>query len=245
MIKILGICGSPRNGNSKFLLEEALDSAKLVDQDVEVEYYSIRGKMISGCVMCQACEKDGVCVIKDDYNELLQKWIEADVILYSVPVFHMGIPAQLKAFMDRLGNSLFGRYANNFPTNAITLPKSLKVIGAIAQGAHVFSGQEHTITDIINHTLIMGCVPVTGDMWECYIGAGGWTCNDIGRNALKKQSEDGMEDALVAVRASRSLAKRAVEMAMILRAGAIGMQEYLGKEPIYKPFVDRANDIRE
>ncbi|MBK5262261.1 MAG: flavodoxin family protein [Peptostreptococcaceae bacterium] len=245
MIKVLGICGSPRNGNSKFLLEEALDSAKLVGQEVEVEYYSIRGKKISGCIQCQACEKDGICIIKDDYHELLQKWVEADVILYSVPVYHMGIPAQLKAFMDRLGNSLFGRYVNNFPADAATLPKSLKTIGAIAQGAHIFSGQEHTITEIINHSLIMGCVPVTGDMWECYIGVGGWTSNEIRRDSLEKQAEEGKTDALVAVRASRSLAKRAVEMAMILRAGALGTQEYLRKEPIYKPFVDRANEIRE
>lgn len=162
MIKVLGICGSPRNGNSKFLLEEALDSAKLSSEEVEVDYLSIRGKKIGGCVMCQACEKDGKCILKDDYDEFLQKWIKADVILYSVPVYHMGMPAQLKAFLDRLGNSLFGRYAGNFPPDAVTLPKSLKVIGAIAQGAHIFSGQEHTITDIINHALIMGCVPVAG-----------------------------------------------------------------------------------
>ncbi len=120
--------------------------------------------------MCQACAKDGECIIKDDFQELLEKWIEADVILYSVPVYHMGMPAQLKAFLDRLGNSLFGRYVKNFSPDAVTLPRSLKVIGSIAQGAHIFSGQEHTITDLINHALIMGCVPVTGDMWEAYIG---------------------------------------------------------------------------
>ncbi len=114
MIKVLGICGSPRVGNSKFLLEEALDSAKAVNDNVEVEYYSIRGKKFSGCVMCQACAKDGECIIKDDFQELLEKWIEADVILYSVPVYHMGMPAQLKAFLDRLGNSLFGRYVRIF-----------------------------------------------------------------------------------------------------------------------------------
>jgi|SRR5665647_767879 len=241
MIKVLGICGSPRNGNSKFLLEEALASVKLLGLDTDVEYYSIRGKTMAGCVMCQACEKDGICVIKDDFHELLEKWIGADVILYSIPVYHMGVPSQLKAFMDRLGNSLFGRYVDNFPATYVTLPKSLKVIGTIAQGAHIFSGQEHTITDMINHTLIMGCVPVAGDMWENYIGAGGWTGNDIRRDAIEKQSKEGKEDALVALRASCSLAKRAVEMSMILKAGALGAQKYLENDPVYKPFVDQVN----
>lgn len=244
MIKVLGICGSPRIGNSKFLLDEALDSAKSISDEVEAEYHSIRGKKISGCVMCQACEKDGQCIIKDDYQEMLQKWIEADVILYSIAVYHMGIPAQLKAFMDRLGNSLFGRYAGNFPKNAVTLPKSLKVIGAIAQGAHIFSGQEHTITDVINHALIMGCVPVAGDMWESYIGAGGWTYNEIGRDALKKQAEEGKLDAQVAVRASRTLARRAVEMAMILKYGGLAKQDVLSKDPTYIPFINRINEKR-
>ncbi len=244
MIKVLGICGSPRVGNSKFLLEEALDSAKFASEEIEVEYYSIRGKKIGGCVMCQSCEKDGQCIIKDDYHELLKKWIEADVILYSVPVYHMGIPSQLKAFIDRLGNSLFGRYVDNFPPYAVTLPKSLKVIGAIVQGAHVFSGQEHTITALINHALIMGCVPVAGDMWQSYIGAGGWTNNEIGRNALNKQAEEGNADAQVAVRASRTLAKRAVDMAVILKYGGLAKQDILVKDPSYIPFVNRINEKR-
>lgn len=242
MIKVLGICGSPRVGNSKFLLDEALEAAKGTGQDVEAEYYSIRGKKYSGCVACQGCEMDGECIIKDDYQDLLEKWMEADVILYSVPVYHMGMPAQLKAFLDRLGNSLFGRYAKNFSPESVTLPRSLKVIGSIAQGVHIFSGQEHTITDLINHALIMGCVPVTGDMWEAYIGAGGWTNNEIGRNALENQAKDGNIDALVAVRASRTLAKRAVEMAMILKSGGLQKQEYLKKDPVYVPFLDRLKE---
>lgn len=244
MIKVLGICGSPRLGNSKFLLEEALDYAKSISDEVETEYSSIRGKKISGCVACQACENDGQCIIRDDYQELLQKWIEADVIIYSVPVYHMGIPAQLKAFIDRLGNSLFGRYAGNFPKDAVTLPKSLKVIGAIAQGIHSVSGQEHTITDIINHAMIMGCVPVAGDMWESYTGAGAWTSNEIGKDALKKQNDEALFDARIAVKASRSLVKRAVEMAMILKQGGLAKQEALAKDPVYTPFINRINEKR-
>lgn len=244
MLKVLGICGSPRNGNSKFLLEQSLEAAESVSSEVEIEYCSIRGKKIGGCVMCQSCEKDGKCIIKDDFQELLEKWIAADVIIYSVPVYHMGMPAQLKAFIDRLGNSLFGRYVNNFSPDAVTLPKSLKVIGAIAQGAHLFSGQEHTITDIINHALIMGCVPVTGDMWQAYTGAGGWTYNENGKDAIKKQVEEGKNDAIVAVTASRTLAKRAVELAMILKNGGLAKQDFLSKDPIYKPFVDRINENR-
>ena len=109
----------------------------------------------------------------------------------------------------------------------------------MAQGSHVFSGQEHTITDIINHALIMGCVPVAGDMWESYIGAGGATYNEIERDALKKQVDGGKTDALVAVKASRSLAKRAVEMAVLLKYGGLAKLDYFSKDPTYIPFIKR------
>jgi len=241
MIKVLGISGSPRVGNSKYLLEEALKSAKSVGEEVETEYISIRGKKLGGCVMCQACEEDGECIIKDDFQEMSQKWIEADVVIYSVPVYHMGMPAQLKAFLDRLGNSFFGKYSGNFTEGKATLPKSLKVIGSIAQGAHVFSGQEHTLTDLINHALIMGCIPVTGDMWEAYIGAGGWTYNEVGRNSIEEQVKEGRTDALVALRASKSVAKRAVELSILLKNKDNQNLGFVKDNPVYQPYVDRFN----
>jgi multimeric flavodoxin WrbA len=243
MIKVLGICGSPRNGNSKFLLEQALNAAVLAGEafhvDVKTEYWTVRGKKISGCVACDGCMKDGMCIIKDDFQEISEKWHESDVVLYSIPVYHMGIPAQLKAFIDRIGNSLFGRYADKFPENAATLPKSLKTVGCIAQGIHVFSGQEYTIAQIINHALLMGCIPVTGDMWPSYIGAGGWTCNDAARNAMEKQYAQNKPDATIAVEASRALAKRAVEIAAILKSGGGILKERLSQTPVYTPFLEK------
>ena len=46
---------------------------------------------------------------------------------------------------------------------------------------------------VINHALICGCIPVAGDMWESYIGAGGWTLNQESRSALKDQYAAGEE----------------------------------------------------
>ena len=43
----------------------------------------------------------GKCVIKDDMADLLQKMIEADVIVLSSPVYFYAMNAQLKAVIDR------------------------------------------------------------------------------------------------------------------------------------------------
>ena len=101
MIRVLGFCASPRVGNSLFLLNQALEAVKAraaeLGEEVEIDTCTIRAKKLAGCVMCQGCMQDGICRIKDDFGELQEKWLKADVIIYSVPVYHMGVPAQLKA----------------------------------------------------------------------------------------------------------------------------------------------------
>lgn len=239
MIRVLGFCASPRVGNSKYLLEEALEAvrrrAEELGEEVSLDTCTVRGKKLAGCLMCQGCMKDGTCVIKDDFGAMQQQWWDADVILYSVPVYHMGMPAQMKAFIDRLGNSAFGRYKKVFGEDIVTVPKPMKVVGCIAQGIHSCSGQEHTITQVINHAMINGCIPVAGDMWESYIGAGGWTVNDESRHALEDQYAAGAESARVAVESSRSLAVRALDLAVLLRSGGLHSPKVM-EDPKYIAF---------
>jgi multimeric flavodoxin WrbA len=234
-IRLLGISGSPRpRGNSRYLLEVALEAATELGSSVETEVYSIggKGKSFAPCDSCYSCVRTGECRIKDSFQELRDKWLAADVIIYSVPVYHMTYPAQLRAFIDRLGNHLFGYYGGR-------ISKHLKAIGIIAQGSHLFSGQEHTITDLVNHALIMGCIPVAGDIWESYIGVGGWTENDSRNNAIAKLFEEGSKDAQVTVRASRSLGKRTVQVAMIVKCGALANADLLRADGGFDAFYRR------
>lgn len=230
-IKVLGICGSPRrNANTEFLLNQALDAAKSVNpKSVETETYSIAGKEYLPCISCFLCLRGGKCVRseKDDFDELCNKWLDADAIILAVPVYHMGIPGQMKCFIDRLGN-----YGG---ANGV----HLKVYGAIAQGTHLFSGQESAITYIILHALTMGNVVVSGDPWESYIGGAGWTENRTEKNALKILYKSKNFDAQVAVKSARSLGKRVAELALIIKTGAICYINYLKKNPLYEPFIKR------
>ena len=237
--KVLGISGSPRKGNSLFLLKDALESAKGVDPDsVHTKLYSIKGKIFNPCIACRYCkDHDGDCVHKDDFEELRKDWLDADVILYSVPVYHMSIPGQLKCFIDRLGNSMSGKFRSKMPEGVYALPKLLKVIGSIAQGIHIFSGQEHTITDLINHTLMMQSVPVAGDMWESYIGAGGWTVNLIDRDGFEKLAKRDDLGVKAAIKASKDLGRRSVELSKIIQSGILATKALLGKDPVYQPVI--------
>jgi multimeric flavodoxin WrbA len=223
-VKLLGICGSPRKGNSLFLLEQALDAAgKAYPGRVKAETYIFGQTPFAPCDACRAhIQLKGECHIKDGFQELRDKWLDADAIIYSVPVYHMGIPGQVKCFIDRLGNSFGYRFQEVDPKNPVfQMPRLMKAIGSIAQGSHIFAGQEHAQAFLNTHAILMRCIPVAGDVWESYIGAGGWTELSPKLSALKTLTEEGRADAEIAVRSAQSLGKRVVETAMVIKSGLI------------------------
>ena len=101
MKKVLILSGSPRkNGNSDILCDEFMRGAK--EAGNEVEKIRVSEKKIDFCRGCYFCQKSGgVCAIKDDMAEVLQKMIGADVIVLASPVYFYSIDAQLKTLIDR------------------------------------------------------------------------------------------------------------------------------------------------
>jgi multimeric flavodoxin WrbA len=241
-IRLLGICGSPRKGNSLFLLQQALNEAVSVYPDgVETETYIFGQTPFAPCDACGAHKRlKGECRLKDGFQQLRNKWLDSDAIIYSVPVYHMGIPGQVKCFIDRLGNSLsyyFTEHLGEEGEPVYRMPRLMKAIGSITQGSHLFAGQEHAQAFINTHAILMRCVPVPGDLWESYIGAAGWTEVSPKVSALKALVEEGKPDAQITVRSVRAMGKRVVEMAMIIRDGLAANQEIFAEQPTYKPLL--------
>ena len=99
--KVLILSGSPRkSGNSDLLCDEFMRGA--LESGNEAEKIRVAGKHIAPCSGCYYCSAhNGECVHKDDMAEILQKIIDADVIVLSSPVYFYSISAQLKALIDR------------------------------------------------------------------------------------------------------------------------------------------------
>lgn len=98
--KVLILSGSPRKGgNSDILCDEFMKGAK--ESGNTVEKIRVAEKKIGYCRGCYACKGTGICAIKDDMAEILQKMIDADVIVLASPVYFYSIDAQLKAVIDR------------------------------------------------------------------------------------------------------------------------------------------------
>lgn len=97
---VLILSGSPRKGgNSDLLCDEFSKGAQ--EAGHRVEKICVAEKAIGFCRACYACKESGVCVIRDDMAEVLQKMIDADVLVLASPVYFYSIDAQLKALIDR------------------------------------------------------------------------------------------------------------------------------------------------
>lgn len=98
--KVLILSSSPRKGaNSDTLCNEFLKGA--LEAGHKAEKIFLSEKNIGYCKGCYACKDTGICVIKDDMAEVLNKILESDVIVLSSPVYFYSTSAQLKAVIDR------------------------------------------------------------------------------------------------------------------------------------------------
>ena len=99
--KVLILSGSPRiGGNSDMLCDEFMKGA--IESGNQVEKINVSKKKIDYCKGCYYCQThNGECAIKDDMAGILQKIIEADVLVLASPVYFYSIDAQLKALIDR------------------------------------------------------------------------------------------------------------------------------------------------
>jgi putative NADPH-quinone reductase/putative sterol carrier protein len=102
IMKILVLNGSPRPATSNTM---KLTTAFLEGMGSHnIETVNISEKNIEPCRGCFCCweKTPGKCVIADDMETLLRKYREAQLVIWSFPLYCFGLPSKIKAFMDRL-----------------------------------------------------------------------------------------------------------------------------------------------
>ena len=101
MKQVLILSGSPRKGGNSDLLCDAF-ARGAAEAGHTVEKIRVAERNIAPCLACYHCrDHSGTCAIRDDMAEILQKMIDADVIVLASPVYFYSIDAQLKALIDR------------------------------------------------------------------------------------------------------------------------------------------------
>ena len=160
---VIGICGSPRNQATDYVLKLALE--ELSKQGIETYYFSVKGKKINYCIHCDYCLKHIECTIKYDMQEVYSLLKKANGIIFETPVYNGGVSAQSKAIMDRCRAVEAGE--KNFFKNKIGM--------GIALGGDRVGGQEAALTQIITFYILRAIIPVSGGYFGSNLGATFWT----------------------------------------------------------------------
>lgn len=98
---IVVISGSPRKkGNTERLMQSFIEGAESAGKNVKV--FRTPEMKIGGCVGCEHCfAEKGVCVQKDDMQQILEAIKQSDTLVLASPVYYFDVTAQLKLAIDR------------------------------------------------------------------------------------------------------------------------------------------------
>lgn len=107
-MKIVVITGSPRkNGNSFAMTDAFIKEAE--QKGHTVSRFDAAFLKIGGCHACMACYKTGkACSFDDDFNLIAPAILEADAVVFTMPVYWYSIPSQIKGVIDRLFSLVVG-----------------------------------------------------------------------------------------------------------------------------------------
>ncbi len=102
--KIVVIQGSPRKeGTSKtdILTKAFIEGTREAGAESETIY--LREKKIKQCQGCYSCwtKTPGKCIFNDDVADIMQKSNEADLVVFASPLYHFGIIALMKKYIER------------------------------------------------------------------------------------------------------------------------------------------------
>ena len=106
--KIVVITGSPRKGGNSFAMTDAFIKAAEAKGHTVTRFDAAMMK-IGGCRACETCYKTGkACSFDDDFNVIAPAILEADVLVFTMPVYWYSIPAQIKGVIDRIYSMVVG-----------------------------------------------------------------------------------------------------------------------------------------
>ena len=102
-MKILVLNGSPKRDKSDTMHITCafLDGMNCTDNN-EIHIIDVIEKHIEYCTGCFSCMRNGGnCIHGDDMRAILEEILESDLLIFSFPLYCYGMPAPLKALLDR------------------------------------------------------------------------------------------------------------------------------------------------
>ena len=108
-MNILLINGSPKGKRSNSLrlansfIEGFKEGYKSKNEAISIDEMHVASMHVGACKGCFACwqKTPGVCCINDDMQTAIGKMLEADIVVWSFPLYYFSVPGILKNVIDR------------------------------------------------------------------------------------------------------------------------------------------------
>ncbi len=160
-MKAIAICGSPRvEGNTELLLKVCLE--RLASDGFDTELVRLAEKEVLPCKGCGTCGKrlDRRCSTdSDDFHEVFEKMVEADIIVVGSPVYFGSATPQMMALLDRAG------YVSRKNGNLF----SRKLGGPVVVARR--AGQNFTYAQLLYWFMINDMIVAGSSYWNIAFGA--------------------------------------------------------------------------
>ncbi len=103
-MKILVFNGSPKKEKSDVMhITRAFLEGMKECGEQEISIINAVEKHIEYCTGCFTCmHNGGTCIHNDDMRGILERILESDLLIFSFPLYCYGMPAPLKAIIDRI-----------------------------------------------------------------------------------------------------------------------------------------------
>lgn len=102
-MRILVLNGSPKAKSDTLRMTHAFLKGLNECGEHHVDEINVIRQKIAPCIGCFGCWQrgDGQCVQQDDLNHILSLYTQADLVIWSFPLYCFGMPSHLKAVLDR------------------------------------------------------------------------------------------------------------------------------------------------
>ena len=102
-MKVLVLNGSPKKDKSDVMhITRAFLDGMSEAEPQEIKLIHVIEKRIEYCAGCFTCMRSGECIYDDDMRGILEDILSSDLLLLSFPLYCYGMPAPLKAVIDRI-----------------------------------------------------------------------------------------------------------------------------------------------
>jgi len=101
-MNILVVRGNPRaNGYTQYITDLVVRGAQ--EGGAAIVDVNLISKKITPCIGCYHCwtVTPGTCRFRDDMPELLERFLDADIVLCSTPLYYYAVSGAMKIFLER------------------------------------------------------------------------------------------------------------------------------------------------